>query len=291
MAPKAVTIQCHAKVNLFLHVTGKRGDGYHDLQSWVAFANLGDELSLRPAGQYHLVADGPFAPMLPSMADNLITKTVQLIAARHGKKPNFFLELTKNLPIGSGLGGGSANAAAAARALQQFWGFDWGPEDTVWLAKSLGADVPVCLAGRSCIISGIGEILELAAPPPADVHLVFVYPNVMVMTKRIFETLAPPYTPPLAEGHRASPAVVELVRLLQNTRNDLMHPAMGLEPKVLQAYRALGRQPGCMLARMTGSGSTCFGIFPDAVSARQAVQAIRRQEPEWWVRQAQFLPA
>jgi len=285
---KGITLQCHAKINLFLHVTGKRADGYHELQSWVAFAEVADTMLVREAKQYHLVVQGTFASSLPFMQDNLITKAAHLLAARYNRKPNFIVELNKNLPIGAGLGGGSANAAAMVRAMQHFWRFEWLPSDAEWLAKKLGSDVPVCLAQRSCIVTGLGDELEAFAPMPEQ-HVVLVYPGVSISTKDIFDMMVPPYTQPIKDiEHMTNPE--NLKHLIHDTRNDLMHPAMGIEPRILQAYRSLTRQAGCMLSRMTGSGSCCFGLFADVETARHAAQAIRVAEPEWWVRATKFLP-
>lgn len=286
---QSIRIECPAKINLFLHVTGKRDDGYHELQSWIAFAGVSDALTLREAKQYHLVAEGPFARNLPLMADNLVTKTVNLLAERFNKKPNFVVELTKNLPIGAGLGGGSGNAAAAARALQHFWGFEWQADDAAWLAKNIGADVPVCLAGRSCVVTGMGDVLTAAMPMPQDCHIVIVFPSVGVSTAEIFGTMAAHFTPPITLQTEVNNSF-DLVKVLQKTRNDLAHPAMALESWILQAHRALTRQPGCLLARMTGSGSACFGIFADAETARNAATTIRQAEPVWWCRATKLLP-
>jgi 4-diphosphocytidyl-2-C-methyl-D-erythritol kinase len=281
--PNGITINCSAKINLFLHVTDKRADGYHDLQSWVAFAEVGDTVRVREAKQFHISVDGPFAHLLPPMGDNLITKTVNLLSERHQQKPNVMIELTKNLPIGTGMGGGSANAAATARGLQHLWGFDWVPDDAVWLARNLGADVPVCLLGQSVMMGGIGEDLQKTTTLPPDCHIVIVHPAVGVSTSAVFNMMSPPYTPPIESASEIRD-VLDLVQALQQTRNDLMHPAIAIEPKILEVYRALTRQSGCLLARMTGSGSACFGIFADEETARAASFAIRHQEPKWWVR-------
>lgn len=254
---------------------------------------MGDSIQVRASKQYHLVTGGPFANALPSMTENIVTKAAYALSEHHHHAPNFFVELTKNLPIAAGLGGGSANAAAMLRAMQQFWGFAWAEDDAEWLARTIGADVPVCLAGQSCVMTGMGEELYAAPPVPANCHVVLVHPGVGVSTAQIYRTLVPPYTPalemPIVPPGSVSD-VFELVKFLQTTRNDLMHPAMGIEPAILQVYRTLTQQTGCLLARMSGSGSTCFGIFADGETARMAATAIRRKEPKWWVRQAQLLP-
>lgn len=288
--PDGIALTCHAKINLFLHVLGKRDDGYHDLQSWIVFAEVGDSIRVREAKQFHLAVEGQFAHSLPSMGENLITRTVNLLAERHKQKPNVMVELTKNLPIGTGLGGGSANAAATARALQHIWGFEWQDGDDEWLARNIGADVPACLLSSATMVEGIGEKLVPTPHLPENCHLVIVYPGIGISTSEVFGMLSPPYTP----HHEIFPEakdVFDLVKQLQETRNDMMHPAMGLQPKILEAYRALTRQSGCLLARMTGSGSACFGIFPDEEAARMAANAIRKAEPKWWVRATRFLSA
>ncbi|HCM83520.1 MAG TPA: 4-(cytidine 5'-diphospho)-2-C-methyl-D-erythritol kinase [Alphaproteobacteria bacterium] len=286
--PDGIALTCHAKINLFLHVNGKREDGYHDLQSWVAFAEVGDNIRVRDAKQYHLVGEGPFAHLLPAMEDNLITKTVMLLADRHKQKPNVIVELTKNLPVGTGLGGGSSNAAAVARALQYMWGFEWEADDAEWLTKKLGADVPACLFARAAMVEGIGEKIIPTPDMPENCHVVIVYPGIGLETAEVFAMLTPPYTPHVEIFPEAND-VFDLVKQLQDTRNDLMHPAIGLQPRILEAYRAITRQSGCLLGRMTGSGSACFGIFASDEAARAAATVIRQQEPKWWVRATRFL--
>lgn len=283
-----VAMTCHAKINLFLHVTNKRDDGYHELQSWVAFAETGDVVRVRAAKHYHLAVEGPFAHLLPPAADNIITKTVNALAERHGRKSNVVIELTKNLPVGTGLGGGSANAAATARALQHLWDFEWVEGDEEWLAKNIGADVPACLLSRTMMMEGIGQNLRPTPHLPNNCNIVIVYPGVGISTREVFGMLVPPYTPHFDTFPEAVD-VFDLVKQLQETRNDLMHPAMGLQPKIIDAYRALTRQTGCLMARMTGSGTACFGIFPDDESARAAANAIRKAEPQWWVRPTRLL--
>ena len=287
----SVTETCHAKLNLFLHITGKRPDAYHDLQSWVAFIEPADVLTLREAKKNHFYADGPFASALPPAKDNLIMKTIELMSQRHGKKKAaFYVELKKNLPVGSGMGGGSADVAGTLRALQKFWGFEWHTEDAAWLAKNLGADVPICLAGQSCMVDGIGDHLHPTSSMPANCHVVLVFPGVHVSTTSIFERISPPYTPPVKIKTQCQD-VVDLAQILRETRNDLMQAAMSTERQILSAFRRLTEHPGCLLARMTGSGSTCFGIFADAETAQAATRAILKAEPRWWVRATRLLTA
>ena len=276
---------CRAKINLFLHVTGKRPDGYHNLQSWVAFAEPTDILIVREAKQPYFFVDGPFAKFLPSAQNNLVLNALKLMAERHGKKQtNFHIELRKNLPVGSGMGSGSADVAGLLRALQKLWGFEWHADDALWLAKNLGADVPVCLAGKSCMMTSIGEKLHAMPPMPPDCHVVLVYPDVGVSTPSAFQSISAPYTPTMTLNTAQLRDVIDLVKILHDTRNDFMQSAMSGDRQIIAAFRKLTGQPGCLLARITGSGSTSFGIFADQETAQSAAKLISESEPNWWVR-------
>ncbi len=287
-----MTEACHAKINLFLHVNGKRPDGYHHLQTWVAFTDLADTVTLREAKASFFLALGPFAQALPPVQNNLVIKAIQFMAQRHKKtQAHFHVELTKNLPIGAGLGGGSANVGGALRALQKIWDFEWYEDDALWLAEKLGADVPVCLAERSCIVTGIGERLKPTQPLPPDIHIVVIFPGVSITTQQVFSMISPPYTPPLTSLQTRCGDAVDLVQILRETRNDLMQSAISQERAILKAYRTIVQQPGCLLPRMSGSGSSCFGIFADAETAKSAARAIAAAEPTWWVRPTRLLSA
>ncbi|PZQ52223.1 MAG: 4-(cytidine 5'-diphospho)-2-C-methyl-D-erythritol kinase [Rhodovulum sulfidophilum] len=272
VAPARVRERARAKVNLCLHVTGRRTDGYHLLDSLVTFAEVGDEITAEPAPAPGLVIDGPFAAGLDAGPDNLVLR-----AARAMGGGGAAIRLTKNLPVASGIGGGSADAAATLRALARLRGAPL-PEPAAVLA--LGADVPVCLAGQPTRMSGIGEVLEPLALPSCA--MVLVNPGVAVPTGAVFARLARRDNPPLpAPG--ALPDAAALFAYLRATRNDLEPAARDIAPEIDRALTALAGQPGCALARMSGSGATCFGLFATAAEAEAAAAGIRAAEPGWWV--------
>jgi 4-diphosphocytidyl-2-C-methyl-D-erythritol kinase len=262
-----------AKVNLALHVTGRRPDGLHLLDSLVVFPRLGDRLEAEPAAGLSLAIDGPFAQELGAGSDNLVLRAAALLRpAGRGAA----LRLTKSLPVASGIGGGSADAAAALRLLARLWQVRLPAPEAV---LRLGADVPACLAGRPCRMSGVGERLEPVALPAF--WLVLANPGAPLATAAVFAGL----------GARANPALSEpawadldaLVAWLAAQRNDLEPAAVALAPAIAETLAALGAQPGCRLARMSGSGATCFALFADEAPALAAADALRRARPGWWV--------
>ncbi len=270
-----------AKVNLTLQVTGRRPDGYHELTSLVVFAEVGDALRLAVADDLSLTIEGRFAPALQGAADNLVLRAAEVLRRRAGIRAGAAMILTKNLPVASGIGGGSADAAAALRGLMRLWGVSLPQADLAALALTLGADVPVCLRGAAMVMSGIGERLTpIPALPP--LWLLLVSPGVPVSTAAVFgalegrfSTLAEPQLPPLG--------LAPLIDWLAARRNDLEAPARRLAPAVDQVLAALARQPACLLARMSGSGATCFGLFEKEADAQQAAAEIARQNATWWV--------
>jgi 4-diphosphocytidyl-2-C-methyl-D-erythritol kinase len=260
-----------AKVNLALHVTGRRSDGYHPLDSLVVFPRVGDVVEARPASALTLAVDGPFAADLTG-ADNLVLRAARLLGG-HGAA----LRLTKALPVASGIGGGSADAAAALRLLVRLRDV---PLPGVEALLGLGADLPVCVAGRPCRMRGIGERLDPLALP--RFWMVLAQPGVAVPTAVVFAGLTVRANPPIP----ASPAKAGLEPLfgfLAAQRNDLEAPATAVCPPIAEALAALAAQPGCRLARMSGSGATCFGLFAGEAEAVAAAAALRRARPGWWI--------
>jgi 4-diphosphocytidyl-2-C-methyl-D-erythritol kinase len=261
-----------AKVNLCLHVTGQRSDGYHLLDSLVVFAGLGDRLTFHAADDLRLTIGGPQAANLPLTDDNLILRAARAFGVARGAH----IHLDKHLPIASGIGGGSADAAAALRGLARLWGVPLPDAATV---LALGADVPVCMAARAVRMAGIGQVLSAVPALPAA-HLVLVNPGVAVPTPAVFRALASKANPPLPAIPRFA-SLPDFAIWLATQRNDLEPPAMALAPVIASAKAAIAAQPGCLLARMSGSGATCFGLFTTADQAELAAQAIQR--PGWWV--------
>jgi 4-diphosphocytidyl-2-C-methyl-D-erythritol kinase len=271
-----------AKVNLALHVTGRRADGYHLLDSLVAFARVGDRLEAEPAPGLSLTLAGPFSAALGAGADNSVLRAAALLRP---PGQGAALRLVKVLPVASGLGGGTADAAAALRLLARLWDR---PLPDPASALALGADVPVCLAGRPSRMRGIGEDLTPLALPPF--WMVLVNPGVPVPTAAVFEALALRTNPALPDPPAFADAAA-LFAWLATTRNDLEPPARGLAPPIDTALAALTAQPGCALARMSGSGATCFGLFASAPPALAAMSALRAARPGWWIAAAPAMHA
>ena len=272
ISPKVQRI-ARAKVNLALHVVGRRADGYHLLDSLVAFADFGDVVTVEPAPSLSLSITGPMAAGLSAGPDNLVLKAAQMLGGPLGAA----ITLEKRLPIASGIGGGSADAAATMQALGALWGCAL-PDAGQVLA--LGADVPVCLAGQSCRMAGIGDQISPIALPPA--HLVLVNPGVGLSTAAVFGALLCRDNPPLPPA-APMPDAVALAAYLGHCRNDLEAPALSLVPQIAAVLAALQGQTGCLLARMSGSGATCFGLFASASAAEAAATTLRAQSAAWWV--------
>jgi 4-diphosphocytidyl-2-C-methyl-D-erythritol kinase len=276
-----------AKVNLYLHVTGKRSDGYHLLDSLVVFAGVGDSVQVEPADHIALSVDGPEGTGLPVDDGNIVLRAAQALAREGGVQAGAAIRLTKRLPVASGIGGGSTDAAAAIRALEVLWGVSLPAERRQRLALALGADVPVCLAARPARMSGIGERLDaVPALPPA--WLVLVNPRVPLSTPAVFKARAACWSDP-APLETAPRAAAHLAALLSVRSNDLTEAATSLAPAIGDVLAALAARPDCLLSRMSGSGATCFGLFATEANARAAAEAIRETSPGWWVEPAPLL--
>ncbi|MCA0941305.1 4-(cytidine 5'-diphospho)-2-C-methyl-D-erythritol kinase [Salipiger pacificus] len=268
-----------AKINLTLHITGQRDDGYHLLDSLVVFAPVGDTLRVAPAEEFSLRLEGPEAAGLPANGDNLALRAAAMVGEGQGAA----IVLEKLLPVASGIGGGSADAAAAARAVLA----EAGALDTDGLARAeaallaLGADVPMCIASRPVRVRGIGEGLEPVALPPLPA--VLVNPRVPVSTPQIFRSLTSRVNPPMPERLPEFAGPESLIDWLSGMRNDMEPAAIALEPVIGTLLSELAALPGCRLARMSGSGATCFGLFASMAEAGAAAGALRRARPDWWI--------
>ncbi|MGR3814081.1 MAG: 4-(cytidine 5'-diphospho)-2-C-methyl-D-erythritol kinase [Cognatishimia activa] len=275
-----VTAFAPAKINLTLHVTGRREDGYHLLDSLVAFADIGDEIEARAASEMSLSVSGPMSEGVPSDSRNLMLKAAKLFDPS-GKAA---LYLTKHLPAASGIGGGSSDAAATLRALAELWDLPLPQTEDV---LPLGADLPVCLYPTSQRMSGIGEKLErLPALPPCDILL--VNPGVEVATPGIFKALTSRDNAPMTDVLPNWRSAEDLAAWLHTQRNDLEPPACGLAPEISDALSAL-EATNPLIARMSGSGATCFALFPaGSAEADTACGAIQQAHPNWWVKSGRF---
>jgi 4-diphosphocytidyl-2-C-methyl-D-erythritol kinase len=278
-----------AKVNLTLRVLGRRPDGYHDIESLVAFAGCGDRLAFTPGETLSLTTAGLRAAQAGDDADNLVVKAANALAARiPGIRLGAF-HLDKDLPVAAGLGGGSADAAAALRLLAQANGLSADDPRLQAAACATGADVPVCLDPRPRLMRGIGDTLSapVALPP---LHAVLVNPGAALATKRVFDA----WVPSAAGATLDSAAIAQarthdgFLRLLESQPNDLESAATGLAPVIADVIRALRAAAGCGLARMSGSGATCFGLFDSAAAAQSAAGILRNSYPKWWVSETEL---
>jgi 4-diphosphocytidyl-2-C-methyl-D-erythritol kinase len=277
----AIRVAAPAKINLYLHVVGRRRDGYHELDSLVAFADIADFVTARPAADLSLVVDGPFAAALADAPDNLVLRAARLLASHCGVTAGAALRLTKNLPVASGIGGGSSDAAAALRALKSLWKLRTSRDELAGLAARLGADVPVCLLGRAAWLGGIGDLLAPASPlPPVDV--VLANPGVALATPAVFTARRGPFSAPSRFAEPIADAA-GLAALLARRRNDLTEAAVGIVPAIADVLARLAACEGVLLARMSGSGATCFALFADTAAANAAATRLSGERPGWWV--------
>jgi len=276
-----------AKINLYLHVVGRRADGYHLLDSLVAFADIGDRVGVAPAESLSLAVSGPEAGAIAGLGDdNLVMRAARLFASQAaatlpGATPfGAALHLQKNLPAASGIGGGSSDAAAALRALDRLWHRPLGSRALAALALKLGADTPACLAARPVWVGGIGERIEPAAGLPTA-GIVLANPRRALPTAGVFAARRGAF----AAGGRFDPMPPDaagLAGVLTARRNDLTEAALTLLPDIARVLERLARLPGALIARMSGSGATCFALFSDRAAALDAGAALARAEPSWW---------
>ncbi len=286
----ALVAEGRAKVNLTLRVVGRRVDGYHDLESVVAFADCADRLTLSPDSELDLKMSGPLAGACGETSDNLVLKAARLLGQRVPDLKVGSFTLDKVLPVAAGIGGGSADAAAALRLLAQLNGLALDDKRLIEVALATGADVPVCLASRACDMTGVGEtLLPLSLP---IMPCVMVNPRVPVATRDVFNALG------LRNGEllvgatdvfrgtawpEAGASVEDWVEVLAASSNDLEEPATRTQPVIGDVISALSATNGAWLARMSGSGATCFAIYENTADAGRAADKIRLDHPGWWV--------
>ncbi len=266
-----------AKVNLWLNVVGRRADGYHLLDSLVAFTDLADEVEVSPASDLSLSLDGPGALSLAAEADNLVLKAARLLAGRAGIAPRAAVRLVKRIPVAAGLGGGSADAAATLRALVELWRVAMPEEELFDLAAELGADVPMCLAGKPALVSGIGERLA-PAPMLPPCAILLVNPGIPLPTPAVFAARRGGFSPERT-APRGWPDLAALARELAGRGNDLADAAISLCPAIADVLQQLRTSDGVAHAGMSGSGATCFAIFADVAAAQRAGAAL---PAAWW---------
>jgi 4-diphosphocytidyl-2-C-methyl-D-erythritol kinase len=289
MPATSLTLAAPAKLNLYLHVTGKRPDGYHLLDSLAAFIDVRDTLTLTPSTVLAFTADGPFANGFgdEDPSTNLVVRAARGLAQATGRVADVALHLTKNLPVASGIGGGSADAAACLRGLARLWGIDPADPVVLGIAAGLGADIPVCVQGRAAYMGGIGtEIAPAPDLPPAG--LVLVNPGIGLSTPAVYRARQGGFSP--AARFDTPPAdAAALAALLAERGNDLTDAAVSLVPEIETVLGAIGADRTCLLARMSGSGATCFGLYADSDTTTAAAALLKRDHPGWWVAPGRLL--
>ena len=279
-----VKLQAPARINLYLHITGRRIDGYHEMDSLVAFSELGDTLSVRSASGLTLALEGPVGESLGAQKHNSVLKAAYLLADAANVRCDAAITLTKRLPLSSGLGGSSTDAAATLKALSTLWGIGDGAVDLIEIAMQLGVDVPVCLANGPVFVGGTGDQVELAPVLPSA-GLLLVNPGVVLAASSVYGARRGGFSPP-ARFDKPPKDIGELVLLLEERENDLMAAATRLCPVIGDVLSEIGAVSGCRFARMTGIGATCFGLFDDVELAEKAASALTRDG--WWVAATTF---
>jgi 4-diphosphocytidyl-2-C-methyl-D-erythritol kinase len=274
------TQHASAKINLFLHVGAKQPDGFHALQSLAVFTDLGDVLQIESAAALSLAVEGPFAIALNGADDNLVLRAAR--ALNPGQTRGAALKLTKNLPVASGIGGGSSDAAAALRGLGALWNVQMDDAALNAAAATLGSDVPVCLAAVAAFMEGRGEILHPVESMPR-VPLLLVNPGIALPTSDVFVALQDRSGVEMALPRGRFRDTADLLRFLETTRNDLEMSARALQPVIGDVLTAIAALPGALLSRMSGSGATCFGIFVDDDCCRRAAHILKEAMPAWWI--------
>ncbi|WP_083804302.1 4-(cytidine 5'-diphospho)-2-C-methyl-D-erythritol kinase [Ahrensia sp. R2A130] len=280
MSAATITEFAPAKINLALHVTGQREDGYHLLDTLVAFADVGDRLNFAPADELTLSINGTFGAGLSTDDDNLVLRAATALRKAAGATTGAEIRLEKNLPLSSGIGGGSADAAAALRGLAALWDTD---TDLASIAAKLGADVPMCLKSEPLRAQGIGEQLQAVVLP--GFHIVLANPGVAVSTPAIFSRLDRKDHPPLDALEDADG---DWLMWLTDQRNDLEAPAFSTAPEIAQCLDALWGTSRVRLARMSGSGATCFALYDSEGCAARAAAQLKAAYPDWWVTASQL---
>jgi 4-diphosphocytidyl-2-C-methyl-D-erythritol kinase len=290
MLHSSVSEVAYAKVNLTLHLIERLPDGYHALDSLVAFVDVGDQLqaTLLPDGELRLVIDGEYGRGLPN-EDNLIIRAAQRLQQEAAMSQGAALRLSKQIPVGAGLGGGSADAAATLRLLNHLWGLEYSPAMLAELGSDLGADIPACVFSVPTRMEGIGDQLHAMPHIPA-MPLVLLYPNAPLWTPEVYAaTAGKPFSGQLSGIPTIGASKNDWLAWLHTTHNDLEPAACSLSTHIQTMLDALLAMEGCALARMSGSGSACFGVFDSQKAAVDAAQIIQNAQPNWWVRVSQLL--
>lgn len=286
---KVLTIFAPAKINLYLHVTGRLDNGYHTLDSLIAFADIGDSVSIEPAQDFEFNITGPYAASFSAKerdaspnSSNIAVQAAWMMARAAQKNLNLKITLTKNMPLAGGIGGGSSDAAAVAWGLAEWWNIPKGSHYLPGIMARLGADVPVCFGCQPARVRGIGDVMD-PAPPMDEVPVVLVNPGRACPTPEVFKLFSGDFREP-----KAIPANLthfeDFIDFLKKRGNDLEGAAAEIVPEINTVLECLAEQKGCALARMSGSGATCFGIFDNERAAHKAAKHIAARYKAWWVK-------
>ena len=276
-----------AKLNFFLHITGKRVDGYHLIESLAGFTEFGDMVEFSDASELSLALDGPFASSLKADNDNLVLRAARALQLHCGQARGARIVLHKHIPMGAGLGGGSSDAAAALKGLAQLWQLSIPEAELQRLALPLGSDVPVCLQQKTAWVSGIGEYVR-----PVDIKIagwiLLLNPAIALLTADVYRRFSAPFRPASAPLPSLS-GFDALVAAMQLRHNDLEAPAIALLPVIAEQLSLLRSTDGCKIARMSGSGATCYALYDNKQQAELAAHTIQSKQPSWWVQLTTFL--
>lgn len=264
-----------AKVNLYLHITGKRANGYHELDSLAVFTEFGDMLEFSAADTLSLIVHGAFASAIDTSSGNLVLRAAEALRRTANISQGAKIILTKNIPVGAGLGGGSSDAAATLIALNQFWQLNFPLKQLAEIGLPLGSDIPVCLAGKPARIRGIGEQVDPVSMP-TSLWMLLVTPNKPLLTAEVYKHFKGPFS-------ASVPSVPTDILALRPLNNDLQMPATALMPVIGDIIKAIAGTPDCKLARMSGSGAACFGLYETEQTARRAQDVIKQSQPGWWI--------
>jgi len=285
---KKLHVFAPAKINLFLHLIRKKQDGYHDLQSLISFADIGDHIDIEPAENFAFNVTGPFAKNFNDgdkntqlESSNLVVRAARAVSQSVNKALNVKITLTKNLPLAAGIGGGSSDAAATLWGLQQFWNLDPNPPYLMPLMVKLGADVPVCYKCQTTLVEGIGDKL-ISAPDFNEVPILIINPLVNCPTAQTFMRHNGVCKNKITLPDNFA-SVFDLINFLKSTDNDLYAPASSLVPEIGNVINALETQGDSLLSRMTGSGASCFALYETHDKATQAKKEIEQENPDWWL--------
>lgn len=276
-----------AKINLFLHVIGRRCDGFHLLDSLIVFADYGDYLEISQSEEIELAVHGPFSRDLPNNENNLVFRAAHLLVEAFDIKAGVTIRLKKNLPVASGIGGGSADAAACLTLLRDFWNINCDDEAITRIASRLGSDVPACLAGSAIRMENVGNSVQTVSGVPRF-WAILVNPGVKLLTSEVFGNFGRDYKEEtsISSYHYSFSNFIDY---LSSLNNDLEHVACALQPSIRDVLESLTRLEGCVLARMSGSGATCFGIFSDLNAAKTGVELLSGQNRNWWIKEVRLM--